>query len=153
MNASITTTTTINAATFGLDSKFDGIVGQFLAMNMSDTGWNWRDAIEASLERGGTVDFSETPLGRFFASRISKGWSWGAAIAEALDAGHEVDLNELPFEAFIKADEAVDEEDGLVSIADADFERATGWTVGDAIEMAAECRRDARLFKGGRRLH
>ncbi len=150
MNARINNTT-INAASFGLDSKFDGIVGQFLAMSMSDTGWNWRDAIEASLERGGTVDFSETPLGRFFASRVSKGWSWGDAIAEALNAGHEVDLNELPFEAFIKADEAAVYD--VVSINDADFERVTGWTAGDAIEMAAECRRDDRLFKGGRRLH
>ena len=150
MNARINNTT-INAASFGLDSKFDGIVGQFLAMTMSDTGWNWRDAIEASLERGGTVDFSETPLGRFFATKVSKGWSWGAAIEESLDAGHEVDLNELPFEAFIKADEAAG--DDVVSINDADFERVTGWTAGDAIEMAAECRRDDRLFKGGRRLH
>ncbi len=149
MNARINTT--INAATFGLNAKFDGIVGQFLAMTMSDTGWNWRDAIEASLERGGTVDFSETPLGRFFATKVSKGWSWGAAIEESLDAGHEVDLNELPFEAFIKADEAAD--DDVVGIFDADFERVTGWTAGDAIEMAAECRRDDRLFKGGRRLH
>ncbi len=74
MNARINTT--INAATFGLNAKFDGIVGQFLAMTMSDTGWNWRDAIEASLERGGTADFSETPLGRFFATKVSKGWSW-----------------------------------------------------------------------------
>ena len=73
-------------------------------------------------------------------------------LQNVLEAGHEVDLNELPFEAFIKADEAT-VEDGLVSIADADFERVTGWTAGDAIEMAAECRRDDRLFKGGRRLH
>ncbi|HMY51480.1 MAG TPA: hypothetical protein PK671_00960 [Candidatus Obscuribacter sp.] len=143
---------TVNAADFGLNAKFGNLVDQFLALPLGNTGWTWRDAAAACLERGGTIDFSETPLGRFFATTVSKGWTWGAAIGEALEAGHEVDLNELPFEAFIKADEAT-VEDGLVSIADADFERVTGWTAGDAIEMAAECRRDDRLFKGGRRLH
>ena len=143
---------TVNAADFGLNAKFGNLVDQFLALPLGNTGWTWRDAAAACLERGGTIDFSETPLGRFFATTVSKGWTWGAAIGEALEAGHEVDLNELPFEAFIKADEAT-VEDGLVSIADADFERVTGWTAGDAIEMAAECRRDDRLFKSGRRLH
>lgn len=139
----------VNAASFGLDAKFDGIVNQFLATEVGATGWTWRDAMEATIERGDVVDVEATPLMRFLKSRVSKGWSWSNAIEAALEAGHEVNLAELPLEAFIKADEAVNQE---VDVPAPDhFQALTGWSYGDAVAMAAECRFENRIFKRGRK--
>jgi hypothetical protein len=57
----------------------------------------------------------------------STGWSWLSACTTALEADPSL----------------------AVETEAARFERETGWTYGDAVDMAAECRRDDRLF--GRR--
>lgn len=54
----------------------------------------------------------------------STGWSWLSACTTALEADPNLT---------IETDEAR-------------FERETGWTFGDAVDMAAEARRDDRLF-------
>jgi hypothetical protein len=55
------------------------------------------------------------------------GWSWLSACTTALEADPSM----------------------KVETEEARFERETGWTYGDAVDMAAECRRDDRFF--GRR--
>lgn len=55
------------------------------------------------------------------------GWSWLSACTTALEADPSL----------------------TVETDEARFERETGWTYGDAVDMAAECRRDDRFF--GRR--
>ena len=57
----------------------------------------------------------------------STGWSWLSACTTALEADPSL----------------------TVETEEARFERETGWTYGDAVDMAAECRRDDRFF--GRR--
>ena len=56
------------------------------------------------------------------------GWSWLSACTTALEADPSL----------------------TVETDEARFERETGWTYGDAVDMAAECRRDDRFF--GRRI-
>ena len=143
----------VNAASLGLDAKFDGIVNQFLASEVGESGWTWRDAMEATIERGDVVDIAATPLMRFLQSRVSKGWTWQAAIEATIDAGHQVDLAELPLAAFASdldstdGDEEAAESDASEMVAD------TGWTWGDAIAMRDECRRESIHFGRRRRLH
>ena len=151
MNTNLNNTieNTALVAAFGLPKQFDGIVSQFLATEVGETGWTWRDAMEATIERGDVVDIAATPLMRFLQSRVSKGWSWSNAIEAAIEAGHQIDLSELPLEAFIKADEAA-KQDATAPESD-EFEALTGWSYGDAVAMAAECRFENRIFKRGRK--
>ena len=57
----------------------------------------------------------------------STGWSWLSACTTALEADPNL----------------------TVETEEERFKRETGWTFGDAVDMAAECRRDDRFF--GRR--
>ena len=65
------------------------------------------------------------------------GWSWLSACTTAMEADPSMTV------ATIETAETNDE-------FAARFERETGWSYGDAVDMAAECRRDDRFF-GGRR--
>ncbi|OPZ90160.1 MAG: hypothetical protein BWY75_00850 [bacterium ADurb.Bin425] len=139
----------INAATFGLNAKFDGIVNQFIATELGKSGWSWRDAIEVVLEDGGTIQPEKTALGLFLASEVSKGWTWHDAIEASIDAGHQVNLAELPLADFVSDIE-------LPEVAEEDFDEfevSTGWTLNDALKMRKEIRREALFCGSRRRLH
>ena len=125
----------------GASAKFAGVLAQFFAMPVGDTGWKWGDAVSEALASGQTVQLADLPLGRFLAMPV---------VEEAVAHGQEVDLGAMPMNQYLAS--VVATEAGAVK-ADAaetdDFERLTGWKWSDAFEMAANCRSERR----GRRLH
>lgn len=136
----------------GASAKFAGVLAQFFAMPVGDTGWKWGDAVSEALASGQTVQLADLPLGRFLAMPVDGvvGFTWGQAVEEAVAHGQEVDLGAMPMNQYLAS--VVATEAGAVK-ADAaeadDFERLTGWKWSDAFEMAVNCRSERR----GRRLH
>ncbi len=138
----------------GASANFAGVLAQFFAMPVGDTGWKWGDAVSEALASGQTVQLADLPLGRFLATPVDGvvGFTWGQAVEEAVAHGQEVDLGAMPMNQYLAA--VVATEAGAVktnaAAAEADdFERRTGWKWSDAFEMAVECRSQHQ----GRRLH
>jgi hypothetical protein len=76
------------------------------------------------------------------------GWSWRDAASEAKQTAREHRL--FPRNSRRRSNRRSPQL-GLMVTNPARFERETGWTPEAALEMALECRKDARIF--GRRGH
>jgi hypothetical protein len=101
-----------------------------------ETGWSWHDACTTALEAGTAnllASKSDAEIAEFEAAT---GWKWSDAVDEAILA--ETEAN---FKASRRNRNRVTSE----SFNDR-FERETGMTYGDAVDMAAERRREVRLF-------
>ncbi|MDX1987823.1 MAG: hypothetical protein SFV17_14140 [Candidatus Obscuribacter sp.] len=138
----------------GASAKFAGVLAQFFATPVGDTGWKWGDAVSEALASGQPVHLADLPLGRFLAMPVDGvvGFTWGQAVEEAVAHGQEVDLGAMPMNQYLAgvvAAEACATRTGVVATGADDFERRTGWRWSDAFAMAVECRSQRR----GRRLH
>jgi len=85
-----------------------------------------------------------TPIG-------DTGWTYGQAVEELIETGAHVDLELFPFAKTMVGIATVGITTGATgdsdALADAEaFERATGWSWGDALDEAAEIQRHRRLF-------
>ena len=138
MNTNMSSATiVINTAALQLliASKNEAEIASFEA----ETGWTWQAACETSIE-GQTANLLASKNAEEIAAfEAETGWTWSDAVDESILAD---------VEARLKAIANTSEEASNESESDK-FERETGWTLGDAADMAAESRRDDRIF--GRR--
>lgn len=105
------------------------------------TGWSWQDACEASIATETATLLASKNADEIAAFEAETGWSWSDAVDESILAEIESRLQTSAVTSKDHSDES-----------DADkFERETGWTIGDAVDMAAELRREDRIF--GHRVH
>ena len=103
----------------------------------NETGWSWLDACTTALEAGTANLLATKTDAEIAAFEAATGWKWSDAVDESILANIEA---ELKASRSNRADSVTSE-----SFADT-FERETGWAYGDAVDMAAERRREVRLF-------
>jgi len=104
----------------------------------SETGWSWLDACTTALEAGTANLLATKTDAEIAAFEAATGWKWSDAVEEAILA--EIEGEQRAQSVGIIATSGASEFD-----ADA-FERETGMTYGDAMDMAAERQREVRLF-------
>jgi hypothetical protein len=102
----------------------------------AETGWTWQAACETSIETATANLLASKSAEEIADFEEATGWKWSDAVDESILADIEARLRELSQSA---------EKDTNESFHD-DFERETGMTYGDAVDMAAERRREIRLF-------
>lgn len=105
----------------------------------SETGWSWRDACTTALEAGTANLLATKTDAEIAAFEAATGWKWSDAVDEAILAETEANLRASRGNRN-RAESGISE-----SFADK-FERETGMTYGDAVDMAAERQREVRLF-------
>ena len=115
-----------------ITSKNEAQRAQFEA----ETGWTWQAACETSIETATANLLASKSAEEIADFEGATGWKWSDAVDESILAGIEANLRELSQSA---------ENDTAESSSDK-FERETGWTYGDAVDMAAELRREDRIF-------
>ena len=105
------------------------------------TGWSWLDACTTALEVGSANLLATKTDAEIATFEAATGWKWSDAVEEAI-------LAEIEGEQRSAISLNLSAESGA-SESDADkFERETGWTIGDAADMAADYRRERRFFGG-----
>jgi hypothetical protein len=143
MNTNLNMTMTSSSANLGVinNAALQLLLGSKNATAVvlfeAETGWSWRDACTTALETN-TANLLATKTAAEIAEfEAATGWKWSDAVDETILAETEANLRAIRR----NRTERVTSE----SFADK-FARETGWTLGDAIDMAAECRRDDSLF-------
>jgi hypothetical protein len=110
-------------------SKNEAQVAQFEA----ETGWTWQAACETSIETATANLLASKSAAEIADFEAATKWKWSDAVDESILADVEARLRELSQSA---ENESPSDK----------FERETGWTYGDAVDMAAELRREDRIF-------
>jgi hypothetical protein len=105
----------------------------------TETGWSWHDACTTALETGSANLLATKTAAEIAEFEAVTGWKWSDAVDEAILA--ETEANLRASRSNRNRVTSVTSE----SFADK-FERETGMTYGDALDMAAERRREVRLF-------
>ncbi len=153
----------ISAQELGVNPALQSVLDQFLDLPCHMTGWTWGaaldTAIEVAAEFGHTVEFENTPFGRFLASEIDgcPGLTWGGAIEMSLDNGTDVRLADNDAFARILADDGAElmdksEANTFRLAPDGDIIVSKGWTYADAMDELLSIQREDRIF-GTRRVH
>ncbi len=105
----------------------------------AETGWSWHDACTTALEAGSANLLATKTAAEIAEFEAVTGWKWSDAVDEAILAETEANLRASRGNRNRVASVTGE------SFADK-FERETGMTYGDALDMAAERRREVRLF-------
>lgn len=113
-------------------SKNEAQVAQFEA----ETGWTWQAACETSIETATANLLASKSAAEIADFEAATNWKWSDAVDESILADVEARIRELSQSA----------ENDTAERSSDKFERETGWTYGDAVDMAAELRREDRIF-------
>lgn len=135
MNTNMSSAIVINNAALQLliASKNEAQVAQFEA----ETGWTWQAACETSIETATANLLASKSAAEIADFEAATNWKWSDAVDESILAGIEANLREL-------SQSAENDSDELDAV---EFERVTGWNYGDAVKVAANRRREIRIFR------
>ncbi len=101
----------------------------------AETGWSWRDACTTALEADSANLLATKTAAEIAEFEAATGWKWSDAVDEAILAETEANLRASNRVTNVTSESFADR-----------FERETGMTYGDAVDMAAERQREVRLF-------